>query len=71
MKQIRGLSLTVLITIIAVVLSIFIPVGAVVLGIILGILIGNVFTLNPSFLQGIKFSEKDISSFAIRNHCKS
>ncbi len=65
MKQIRGLSLTVLIAIIAVVLSIFIPIGAVVLGIILGILIGNVFTLNPSFLQGIKFSEKNILSFAI------
>ena len=65
MKQIRGLSLTFIIAIIAVVLSIFIPIGAVTLGIILGILIGNIFTLNPSFLQGIKFSEKNILSFAI------
>ena len=65
MKQIKGLSLTVLIAIITVVLSKFIPIGAVTLGIVFGVLIGNVFMFNPSFSSGIRFSEKNILSLAI------
>lgn len=65
MKEIKGVSLTVLIAIITIVLSIFIPIGAVALGIIFGVLIGNIFTLNPSFFSGIRFSEKSILSLAI------
>ncbi len=65
MKQIKGLSITVLIAIVAVVLSVFIPIGAVTLGIVFGVIIGNIFTLNSSFSSGIRFSEKNILSLAI------
>ncbi len=65
MKQKKGISLTVLIAILSVFLSMFIPIGAVTLGIIFGVTIGNIFKLNQSFSSGIKFSEKNILSFAI------
>jgi uncharacterized integral membrane protein (TIGR00698 family) len=65
MKQIKGISLTILIAITSILLSRFIPIGAVTLGIVLGVLIGNIFSLNPSFSSGIRFSEKNILSLAI------
>ena len=65
MKQIKGVSLTVLIAIKTVILSAFIPIGAVTLGIIFGILNGNIFTLNLPFMNKIRFSEKSILLLAI------
>ena len=65
MKEIKGVSLTVLIAIIATVLSAFIPIGSVTLGIVFGVLIGNIFTINSSFSSGINFRDKKILSLAI------
>jgi len=64
-KYFPGLLLSIIIALISLWLSQIIPIGAVAIGIVLGIAIGNIFSLSPSFLPGISFSEKKILSLAI------
>lgn len=65
-KLAPGLMVTVVIALAAKVLSHVIPhIGAVTLAIILGIIVSNLIPLDKKFGDGIKFSEKNILTFAI------
>lgn len=65
LPYIKGLFLIIVLTFLSVLLANISPLGGVTVGIILGILIGNTVDIPDSFKPGIKFSEKQLLSYAI------
>jgi uncharacterized integral membrane protein (TIGR00698 family) len=64
-SNIKGVSLSIIVSIVALGFSSFLPIGVVALSIITGIVIANIIKFDKSYNSGITYSEKSILAFAI------